>query len=573
MSSDIEMLSEIARRSASHRSTPVYSLPPSRHPSIPDDRSFIEPAAPSPIYPPVPPPEPVATKPASKAAKGKQRARSPSGSPPPPERPPLQTIRLEIALGGPDHYEVDIAELARTTGQRPLTPVAIKQHHDSGESEGEDGAEPDAEPDDAGKAPKRKKRKYGADYYDVSDPFIDDSELAIDERKFFAQTKQQGFYVSSGEVALMKDKSPIKRTKSRKMPLTVGNVVASDAGRPPISAVGSALHANQDGSRDAPIAVSDTDDPERKHAAAAAAAAAPADTAVAGQKRKRYITVVEDGKKRKLVDINSFHPDLQSMIEDLKAAVAKESWVKGKFPVSLRPMLKEFALAAIRLDEYDDAFFSALPQIFPYNKFTMSKLCKRTVFPDHVALLTERQDQLLVQLKQLADEGFPKVEEDYQRSLTVWGRRQEKSVSDLTPNGGAQSEDSHSGAPTRQPTEEKEDKEDKDAMDVDGDAPPPTQPDKDKPMNRPTKKYRMNEQMKTIVWQLVLLSNEICRLENENNQLEGSVIQMSEQGLRKVLYQKIITAFPDGWVSSGQISRDVSAIKKRLEREQAEERT
>ena len=57
--------------------------------------------------------------------------------------------------------------------------------------------------------------------------------------------------------------------------------------------------------------------------------------------------------------------------------------------------------------------------------------------------------------------------------------------------------------------------------------------------------------------------------------------------MRKVLYQKIIAAFPDGWVSSGQISRDgkpyithiwrpsnppsVSAIKKRLEREQAED--
>lgn len=42
--------------------------------------------------------------------------------------------------------------------------------------------------------------------YDLNDPFIDDSELAIDDRTHFAQTKQQGFYVSSGEVALLKDK-------------------------------------------------------------------------------------------------------------------------------------------------------------------------------------------------------------------------------------------------------------------------------------------------------------------------------------------------------------------------------
>lgn len=40
----------------------------------------------------------------------------------------------------------------------------------------------------------------------MTDPFIDDSELAVDERTFFAQTKQQGFYVSSGQVALLTDK-------------------------------------------------------------------------------------------------------------------------------------------------------------------------------------------------------------------------------------------------------------------------------------------------------------------------------------------------------------------------------
>ena len=52
----------------------------------------------------------------------------------------------------------------------------------------------------------QKKKNATSEYYDVTDPFIDDSELAVDDRKFFAQTKQQGFYVSSGEVALMKDR-------------------------------------------------------------------------------------------------------------------------------------------------------------------------------------------------------------------------------------------------------------------------------------------------------------------------------------------------------------------------------
>lgn len=88
--------------------------------------------------------------------------------------------------------------------------------------------------------------------------------------------------------------------------------------------------------------------------------------------------------------------------------------------------------------------------------------------------------------------------------------------------------------------------------------------------------------------------------------LEGSVVQVSDQGLRKVLYQKvgvklsfppstthtqqsqIVATFPEGWMSSGHISRDgtffssghlgcgltlslVSAMKKKLEKEAMEQ--
>ncbi|KAJ3506871.1 hypothetical protein NLJ89_g6625 [Agrocybe chaxingu] len=110
-------------------------------------------------------------------------------------------------------------------------------------------------------------------------------------------------------------------------------------------------------------------------------------------------------------------------------------------------------------------------------------------------------------------------------------------------------------------------------MDVDG--PPPTQADgepKDgKDSHPPAKRYRLTDQMKAIIWELVLLSNECCRLENEKNTLEGSVMQISDQGARKNLYQRIVAAYPEGWMSSGQISRDMSAIKKRLEREAMEQ--
>jgi hypothetical protein len=93
------------------------------------------------------------TKPKSDKPKSTKPPRSPSPSPPPiPPRPPLQTIRLEIKLGGPDNYEVDLAALAKSTGQRPPTPVPVKR--DTSDSEGE------GEGEDEGKdQPKDKKKR------------------------------------------------------------------------------------------------------------------------------------------------------------------------------------------------------------------------------------------------------------------------------------------------------------------------------------------------------------------------------------------------------------------------------
>ena len=99
-------------------------------------------------------------------------------------------------------------------------------------------------------------------------------------------------------------------------------------------------------------------------------------------------------------------------------------------PPTLKPPLANLAIIAIKLDEYDDDFFAVMPMLFPYSKFTMTmrfklyvgfgyrlktniqKLIKRTIFSDHLALLIERQEDLLAQLTQIANEGFSKAKEE-----------------------------------------------------------------------------------------------------------------------------------------------------------------
>jgi len=42
--------------------------------------------------------------------------------------------------------------------------------------------------------------------------------------------------------------------------------------------------------------------------------------------------------------------------------------------------------------------------------YLFQKLIKRTVFPDHLAFLTKRQEDLLAQLGELAEAGFAREE-------------------------------------------------------------------------------------------------------------------------------------------------------------------
>lgn len=98
--------------------------------------------------------KPTTLKPASTAgAKPKSKARSPSPSPPPPPiRPPLETVRLDIPLGGPDNYEVNVSQLSKDSGQRQATPAPPIKRDTSDDSHSEGDDEGDGKP-------KEKKRR------------------------------------------------------------------------------------------------------------------------------------------------------------------------------------------------------------------------------------------------------------------------------------------------------------------------------------------------------------------------------------------------------------------------------
>ena len=55
----------------------------------------------------------------------------------------------------------------------------------------------------------------GSECNDLTDPSIDESEHVIHKHNFIVQTKQQGFYVFTGEVVLLEENSH-RKPKSKK---------------------------------------------------------------------------------------------------------------------------------------------------------------------------------------------------------------------------------------------------------------------------------------------------------------------------------------------------------------------
>ncbi|KIM26553.1 hypothetical protein M408DRAFT_330514 [Serendipita vermifera MAFF 305830] len=514
-------------------------------------------------------------KPKSAAAKAAK-----ADSPPPqlPPKPPQQpTVRLEFFIDDPEEYEVDILSMAKASNQRlPTPPPPDKESSDS-----EDDDEPPELPSQApvplpmgltpDETPIIRRRKRRNKDYDLDDPFLDDTELAMDQRTHVAQTTVQGFYVSAGDVALVEQASPeptsnnsgLKRGPGRPPKRSVGPLNATLIARTLLSnPLGS--HRLEDISAQSAIAAS----MELQVGAHDTSNILGEDIDMvngSGIKRKRDSTPPQDStdpnKRRKTAKIEPFHAELEAQFDVLQKAIAKHDFAnKGKFPPDLKPILQETAVKAISLGEYGDNFFNYLPKIFPYNRYTMFKLTKRLVYKDHIRLIHERQAALLEELTKQVDEGMEQAKAEFDRNVLLWEERKARRKADdaLKPLGPNGMEGVEPTGPVIPPPKQSANEGDHDKEGEGGD----DEDDKDKP---PTTRYRLNETMRGYLWALVQLSNEVCTLTNEKYVLENSKEVVSDQSQRKELYKKIMQAFPDGWMNTGTISREVSMMKKKME--------
>lgn len=120
----------------------------------------------------------------------------------------------------------------------------------------------------------------------------------------------------------------------------------------------------------------------------------------------------------------------------------------------------------------------------------------------------------------LADEGFPKAKEEWEKSVAAWERRHLKADAGTeagsvahsvegtpVPGGSDTTPTPHLGPRPSIDETGNEDLQDDETAAMSAAAKRDAHP--------PGKKYRLTDTMKSIIWQLVCLSNEVVRLENE----------------------------------------------------------
>lgn len=244
--------------------------------------------------------------------------------------------------------------------------------------------------------PQRKRRvdEYDVGSYDTKDPFVDDSELGLDEPTHIVKTRSDGFYVALGPVELARAKSNqlasrsasafrssingsgmgggwsgyarqtnkllAKRAASRKsqsIAPPVPKPKTSEEGPTPSDQATPTPQAEPD--KETSVAPPAPQEPSQHREATPTQPVPNSSTDKADKKKNKYPT-------------RPVHPQLQAMFDHLKTLVQRASFaVKTKFPPELKPPLIDTAKLAVELDEYNDNFFNYLPSIFPYNRFTM----------------------------------------------------------------------------------------------------------------------------------------------------------------------------------------------------------
>lgn len=396
----------------------------------------------------------------------------------------------------------------------------------------------------------RKKKKfdeYDIGQYDVRDPFVDDSELGVDEPTHSAKPSADGFFVTQGEVELEEAKAAAKDMRlnllqsyqtasGKRAPIPIGFGQSIDGGggagaislrlglKPENDVIVNELLAEKavelglispapegDESRQSYFESRNktpTSGPslERRNMN-------PSDGQVVGSQNSPIKVDDNDEDHHQQPKAPSHIPStkyptravprrLEREFDNLRQKVSKESWLKKtKFPPSLREPLMQASKIAVALNEYNDNFFNWLPHIFPYNRLTLHKYTKRQFLSNHTDFMKQLQDINMSVLESQIKETLPILRQEYEEQMSKW-----------TSTGGQTSQALSNGVAAAE--EETQLPDDNIEADVDAE-----EADKieEEAANRgiPVKRWRWSEPMREVFFTIITIDNAMLDLRTE----------------------------------------------------------
>ncbi|WVR07923.1 hypothetical protein IAU60_004966 [Kwoniella sp. DSM 27419] len=539
--------------------------------------------------------------------KKRVRPRSPSEDVAPP--PPIKTIRLEKAmLKEGETLEWNILDDAREQGMiaeiwavteeevptnLPMDVEGAVNGNGMGEAEASNGptAGPSSRPlfsnlvdedpeeiarrleEKYGDAPKPKKtkiKKFKEDY-DVEDPFIDDSEIHVDEPTHFARPKKEGFFVQAGALELLVEEPVKAKPRPKAKPRSSNPALAP---RPPRKSLSTAVTARRlfKGSRAEPISIDNSDDentagPSRPSVSKVGSLSPPPEGETAEDlptepvdiDRIKYKNASKD--PRLLPPYISFPTAVRRRLLALREKSEEHSWstnVKGKFPDHLRAYLQAAGRAAYEHELFgladregvDKSFFHALPSALPYNEFTLRKLVTKLCFHGYWQWLQDCEEEGINQLKEMVDKDKDEVLAKYNEAHKLW-ESEVQSWDEQHPQTES------SGPASGQALGE--------AMTIDALVHPSGPKVDDVRPPEPPRRFVWTPDMRDVFAQLLENMQDIVDLKKKaddwNIQSVKTGKEWSEQAVKIRLYKKINDVFPEGFMNTSIISREMTKVR------------
>ncbi|KAG0785033.1 hypothetical protein G6F16_003355 [Rhizopus arrhizus] len=451
--------------------------------------------------------------------------------------------------------------------------------------------------------------------YDFEDPFIDDSEMLLDESFEYDIPEIDGFFVYQGPLdanesteekkitttsnkrrAAGKAKSATttnsKVTKSRKKeettqsnttipkttnknkkatttipaepmqltppkpttahttttanPLATSSATATNTSVAANTAANVANTTTPSQSAVPPLASIFNNIPTKKttHPTEAVNKSMPEKTSTPKQKKPEvnYVTVIDDDgtdeKKKKAAEPPVLFPldrELDTLMTKIRTEAGKETFAnKSKFPESLKPLVLHGGLICFRRNtNLDINYVHHLMSILPYNKFTLRKFVTTKSGQMRVDELQQEIDELAIKLKQTIDRMMPDQQQMYESKVAAL--KQEKAVKVAT---AAANNNGIIDVDALEPEEELE------------------------------TKFKCTDEVRKIIYDIMKAdeqSNYISNLiSSYRNGYKDGEKPVADGKARKLMYQRLLSCWPDGWMKTGEIGRQYSMYKKKL---------